>query len=767
MTRRDGGAALVALILVLAGALRAGAWGTLEQSDSPPKADGQSASPGGTAHLSGEIAPLGPATGDPIQVDGFGDIGFSSRRVLEGFYGGDERWVPLPSAGIDPRGDPASGFFSTELPDSPGDGTFLARGQSTFQPRLALRFGWWLIDTEGDLTKVGEYQDLESSSPFFEADALLSDGVRTIDLFATGLDNETNQAGLTFFGPWLQADVDYQRYLHRLDHDPLTNMGELQSGEEIVRQDLSVGEDFAVRVQDFKTSLKGKLGENLKLRLNVRAFRKQGQRQAKTVQHCFGGIPQGFGLAGQNTCHVLGQGQQIDWLTLKLEPVVEGKLGPIRAEYSRPMRIFNQNDQIVSRPFGLHFPTDEPYAFVPESYTQADRLKLSVNLPANTHAYARMQTGDTHNKFRQTHRSFYGLDLRLTNHSWEGLTLTGYGTLNNQTNQDLPSFLPEEEQALAVNTSVIPPYGIRHPIDYFSRAVGADASWNPFRYGSTFRGLALTAGAEQGLIERSFAEYVVQTPEEPPGPVVHQKRTDYTSFHAGASLRWSPSLETYVRYRLRVTRDPLFALNRYYGYTNTSLPEEDGLVEVGGTWTLADNFLATASVGLRNRQNRSDVADFTENDYPMTFTLWYAPTPEWSFSAGYGFYSNWIDQDITFPSDTPNVSVGDTSRWSYGGQARVLSVGGSYVWTRKLTLSGGVQFVWSRDLLDPLAPWPDLPAYSSVIVDRARVTGGLDWRLHEHVSAYFRYVYEDYEDESVAFNSGTAHMFLTGLSAIY
>ena len=102
----------------------------------------------------------------------------------------------------------------------------------------------------------------------------------------------------------------------------------------------------------------------------------------------------------------------------------------------------------------------------------------------------------------------------------------------------------------------------------------------------------------------------------------------------------------------------------------------------------------------------------------------------------------------------------------------MLSAGGSYAWTRQLTLSAGVQFVWARDApgrwgIGPLAPWPDLPQYFDVIVNRTRITGGFDWSPRDRISVYLRYVYEDYEDLSVDFNSGTTHMFLTGLSAVY
>jgi len=634
------------------------------------------------------------------------------------------------------------------------------------RPVFSLRFGWWGIDTDGDLNKVGEYQDLQSS-PFFDVDTLHSDGIRTIDLSATGLEKEGYQANMEYAGPWRRAGLDFQRYLHQLDHDPLTNMGGLLSGEEIIGQDLNVGEDYAIRVEDLKTSFKGKLGEHIKLRLNFRFLHKSGERQANSVKHCMGALPQNGNPPASSTCHVLSQRQQIDWQTVRFEPVIEGKFGPIRAEYSRPMRAFTQDDQVVTQLYGIHFPTQQPYALVPESTTQVDRLKLSADLPANTRFYGRLHSGDTRNKLRDTHRKFYGFDLRLTNQLWDRATLTGYATLNEQKNQDLPFFLPEEEAMLGVPTALIPPYGIRQPIDYFRRTVGFDASWHPFRGDPTLRGLSITTGAEQGMIDRSQAQYVVQEPEMPPGPVVDQKRTVYTSMHVGSTLRWSPKLETHIRYRLRANRDPLFAVNKYYGYTNTMLPEEESLLEVGGTWVPYTNFLATATVGFENRHNRSEVANFEEDNYPMTFTLWYAPTSKWSLSAGYGYYSNWIDQDITFPSDTPDVSIGDTRQWNYGGQGRVLSLGGSAVCSRRLTISAGLQFVRAQDAFAELDPWPDLSGYSDVSVERSRLNMGFDWMFREHISAYFRYVYEDYDDKSETFNSGTAHMFLAGLSATY
>ena len=84
---------------------------------------------------------------------------------------------------------------------------------------VAVRAGWWAVAHQGSVTKVGEYQGLKSS-PFWDLDLLKSDGVRTLDLFGTGLDNESTQAGLYYFTPDFTTNLRYQRFLHRLDMIP-------------------------------------------------------------------------------------------------------------------------------------------------------------------------------------------------------------------------------------------------------------------------------------------------------------------------------------------------------------------------------------------------------------------------------------------------------------------------------------------------------------------------------------------------------------------
>lgn len=622
------------------------------------------------------------------------------------------------------------------------------------------RFGWWAVGRQGALTKVGEYQDLKPS-PFWDFDLLKSDGARTLDLFGTGLDNETTQAGLYYFTPALTTDVRYQRFLHRLDHDPLSNMPSSGSGAEIVKEDLNVGEDYAVRVQDMRAAFSGNVTKNVKYRLGVHVLRKKGERQSLGTHH---GAPGGGFFC--SSCHVLSQRQEIDWTTTRLEPAVEARFGSLIAEYSRPMRMFSQNDALVTRsdgwahPYG-NYAVDYPYAVVPENVSQTDRLKLRGDLPFESEVYSQLYHGDTHNQNRDTRRRYYGLDVRLSNAYFDRVHLNGFVRHNRQLNQLPPFLVPPEDITLFVPTAIIPPYGLRHPIDYLRTSTGANITLRPFRETVLANRLAVNLGAELGVLERTYADFQVQNP----AGFANQGRTPFTIYSAAASMRWHPRFDTRLRYEQRNTSSPLYGVNDYAGFTNSNLPTREDVVGLDASWLAADNLMATANISAENRQNRTNAANFTEDDYPMTFAIWYAPAPAWSISGGYGYYTNWIDQDMYFPSDTPNIDALDRQAWNYGGRSQVLSFGGSYAWTERWTLSGSVQFVWALNTFDPLESWPDLPEYSRVLVNTRRYTSGIDWSANRWATAYLRYMFEDYDDGSAPYNSGSAHMVLAGLSA--
>jgi len=269
-----------------------------------------------------------------------------------------------------------------------------------------------------------------------------------------------------------------------------------------------------------------------------------------------------------------------------------------------------------------------------------------------------------------------------------------------------------------------------------------------------------------------------------PGPLEFTQPSTYSNeLQFGAAMRFSCSTDTFVRYKMRSVVDPLYGFTDaqegvvYGDAINTNQPTHEDLVEFGGTWTPASNFMLSTTIGIQQRHHNSSYARFDEDDYPITLTAWYAPTCRWTVSGGLGFYSNWIDQDITIGKDHASSRLpggfegADSLPFAYGGRSQVINFGTTYACTDRVTLSGGYEHVRSaNDFADPSAGALDLhylaPA-SDVLVVTNRITGGIDYLIRDGVSAYFRYNYYDYNDASTSGLSGTANFFLGGITATY
>jgi hypothetical protein len=620
---------------------------------------------------------------------------------------------------------------------------------------LALRGGWWDVHSEGAKTKIGEFESLQSS-PFWDADGLYTDGHKTMDFSVTGLDSEGTDASLRYYGPQISANVEYQRFLRRLDHDPLNGIADSQQqppgGIIVTKDDLNVGEDYAIRVQELNANFKGDLTENLKWRLGIWGMRKKGARQVNAMGHCFS-HPDAADTNGNPvfgpSCHVLTQRQRIDWITTEIEPALEATVGSATVTYARTMRAFDQDDQVTTRSydnFGGFFGGDLPYAVVPENLTEIDRLTSNVSLLPNWDFYSSYYTGNTKNKHRDTNRRLSGLDVRTTVRRGASASLTGFAKKNVQTGQ-LPAVLLPEENASDLNA----------PINYDQTTAGIKGRWRPFYGDGSWRnGLRFSGGYEYRGLARENAIFTEGN------TTVNQSQTTANLTHIRAAMKWNSEFESRLRYRLGFVDNPLFGIAKN-GVTNTNLPTQEHLVELGGTWTPADNLLLSGSFGFENRWNTSDISDFQEDSYPITLTGWYAPLDRWTLSGGVAFFKSWIDQDITLGG----LSDALTSRWDYSGSSDVVNVGTTYAWTDSLTLSGGFAFVRGSNRFSAATIPYELSQFSEVLVETTRWTAGLDYQFLSRANFYFRYQFFDYDDKSQGLDSGVANMFLTGVDAVF
>lgn len=737
------------------------------------------------------------------------------------------------ATGTDPA-EPASAAAETPVPEPMDvaetfdefvgqypDEQYLTTQDAPYQPWLATRFGWWGLSTSGAPYGVGEWQGLNTSTPFWDVDGITSDGVRTIDFFATGPEDEANQAGLYVYGgPGLSMDLDYNRFIHRLGHDPYGGLPDANGfpplggfydpplnatvpGNPMWGQDLNVGQDYAIRVQQLKANFKGRLTENLSWGLNVWGMKKEGVRQTNSVTHCYdarrgldaliGTVADNHPLANSGTCHLVSKGQHIDWLTMEIEPVLTARFGWLTLEYSRTMRSFQQGDDLVtfrhtrnpSLGYGDFATTGiEPaYAYASENYTEIDRLKVLADVAPNTDLYVLGFVGNTHNRFRESDRKFYGVDARVTNSTFDGLMMTVYGKTfgQNSSSDDIalntryPTQATTWVEPVAPTSDISPASPPAILIDRFVAAAGLKGRWRPFYASSGWASpMAVVGGYEYRQLDRDNVTYVI---EPFPSGTFTQPDTATNMFFVGLEQDLTSSLNAYVRYRLIANQNPLVGVTPAAepdaeGTTvstfNSLVPEHEDRIEIGGNWNPTKSFLLNASFWIQNAYNHSgDFVNFDEDSYPIVVSACYTPDDRWSLTGGYATFSNWIDQDVTLSSDIPF-----TNEWNYAGRADVFNLGASYAWTCRMTLTGGVEYVRTRNVFaDPPdrngVAYDPLAVYSAVRVNTWRLTAGTDYRLTDTTNTYFRYNYFDYEDAATGWNTGTAHMFLAGLSGVF
>ena len=415
---------------------------------------------------------------------------------------------------------------------------------------------------------------------------------------------------------------------------------------------------------------------------------------------------------GAKRCHVLSQPQQIDWITREIKPVVEAHLGDsLVLEYSRPMRGFTAADSTTTRYYDgtgslSYNPTTNPnpyaYAVVPDSYTQMDQLKLSGMVNDDNRVYAFLMAGNTVNQEISMNRWFNDMDVRWTNTSLQNVSLTGYGTIYNEAEQ-----MPNAATVTAVNQGPATCSRNQHPADQHHGEHRPRASHRlsqvhgrPERHVAARRlrlRLRRVGDHRRLRVLRSRPAICGLRPERARGRGARRgSHTITNSFQVGPDYRWSACFDTYLHYKFQNADQPLLGVQESNGLVNTPLPQHDHIVEIGFNWVPTDCFVFNACVGIERGDTHGLFGDsatpinFDEENYPMSFSVWYAVSQKLSVSAGYAVYSNFVAQDIsvadqsTYTTGSTSAAPPSTSRWNYGGRAQVVTLGSRYpapAWT--------------------------------------------------------------------------------------
>ena len=680
--------------------------------------------------------------------------------------------------------------------------------------------GAWFTRYTGSVVKTGEYQGT-SPSPFWVIDGLYSNGYRTLGIYGNQTDNESNQASIHYFQPNFVTDFDYQRFIHRLEHvsldnftpsNPITDKTNFPANSTALGKDLHLGQEFAIRVDELRSSTGWKINDNLRVRVDFWQMRKFGERQENAVAHCFVA-----GAGGSKNCHVLSQSQHIDWTTTEVTPRLEARFGPVTLEYSRPMRQFSDNDQVVSRDYNngsLFVPSSAggmiwgtyPYAIVPQTLTQIDQLKGSVDLGPTRQFYGFGMVGNTDNRDRDVHRDFNSGDVRFTDWTIPRTSVTLYAKTYNQTGNRPTSFLADGSDTQFL-TPALAAAEIRSPIEYHRNTAGIKGSWRPDFGVGLFKDVTFTGGWEYDYLKRENAIWqtpFLSSPGSPAGSqevgIFSQPNTTMQTLFVGARKPWGYNFDTFVRYKVHFGDNVLFGFRELSDVLNTALPQQQHIVEFGGGWYPTGNFSITLDQNIEVGQTRKDhsavaegnLVDFREQSYATTLTASYAPTHKLSMIVSVSFYSDWINQNVFLGDDyvdpesplPPGAKMPlATQPTYYAGRSELFNVYLNYKLTDNTRLTLGYQFVHGSNQLnmsanptfgfnpalstsEPKGPitFTDLAQFSAVRVDTNKITAGIIWRPRPRMTLGVHYDFFAFTDETNSSNSGVAHQFNANLT---
>jgi hypothetical protein len=630
---------------------------------------------------------------------------------------------------------------------------------------------------------------------------LYTNGTRTFNYSATGTDNESTRAKLQYFGPNSQGLIDFNRFPHAQEHENFNNMRDSAlipgmgpgSGQPVIAQDLNIGQDYAIRVDQFEAKYKfnlvgqpGKDASWITAGVNIWDQREFGDRQSNNTVHCF------TARAGQQrSCHILSEKQAIDWNTFEVTPTLEGRFERLNIQYSHTLRVFSVHDQLLIGEFpdgGANIINGNfPFAVVPQSLFNMDKIKIGIDVNDHNKVYAYGYVGFVEDTDRHVGRDMGGFDIRWTNTALKGLNLTGYIKNYDQSGERPTTFLPDETQGL---TPAQVQTRIRTPVGFNDYKFGERFDWRPWTgCGDSLLGrLSFTGGYEYDHLIRVHEVWSqpIDSPDAiPTTPVLHQPNTNTHALNIGVQSPWSDCIHTYARYTIKFIENDLVGYRQTDGAVNSSLPDLRNVIEFGGDWFPSEYFGASINqtIDLASRLGGprpvggpivggtvvGDILDFNEDSYSTSLMTWYVPTHKLTLTANAAYFTNRIRQNITvgddyfLPGDPLPLFSPMTGRWTYGGTAVVLGCGANYRINHNLRLTADYEISDGKNVITNSDVFANLGSFSAVRNVMQQVRAGVDWQPREHWTTYFRYQLVDFNDRSENANSGSLNMFLAGM----
>ena len=579
---------------------------------------------------------------------------------------------------------------------------FLKEGEYAFDASI----GYHYATINDNRVKVGEYEVLDSG---MEGTFDLQAHTRRNYFDLTGVikDKNDQQYTMDFDARRIfETSTAYKRFIHYLDHDPLTNQDFFT--------DFDTGSTNAIIIENFtsENTFRIPVIPNLKVHADFKQLNRRGHRQATTVSHC-------------TECHVTSKDKRVNQTTEDVDLGAELKIRFLTFNYNHTQRTFNDGAEPPVAFYGYPSQTFnvkgfQQYSSAPDSRTSINHFRVNAELPLQSSFSFNYQTAESRNRETHYEENYDSFAFRLTTASLKYVTFN-LNYFDYDSDNDVPGAMEKDVTRRRVSFRTMP--WKRH----FIRG--------SYRWESIDR----TNSAEDST-----------------------SREISTIALFGRPLR---KVDFSLGYTNEKTHDP-FA-NEEWGLfrsLQTSVPTRRDAVELKLNWNPMGNLSFSSSLFYEEADSSHYAID--EDRTELLLSVWFAPRDNLVVT---GYYS-WTDTDIdarTSYKTYHGVWLSDFSRENrtpYRARTNCYNLNVTYRFVENIALIANAIYTDARSDFDADVYTTDVGSFSDLKIERVDAVLGIDYLYKPNLSFYTKYNYRDYNDREDNALDGTAHYISCGVN---
>lgn len=567
--------------------------------------------------------------------------------------------------------------------------------------------------------RVAEYTTVTSSPALYLNFASDPAEENTARFTALYLDQDEMNFGMDIdLSRVVQNSTTFDRFIHRLDHDPLTNV-EPEAAYEFVYVDSNPMDDYQIVRHEAITNTEIKIPAIPKVKFNMkyRYMTRKGHQQGRTLDVC-------------GVCHIDAQTREIDQRTADLILGAEAQVDELTVGYSHMERRFEERGAALTHdytdPFRrFEFRGDNPFSVVPDTKGRTDKVKARVDLPRNSSVNASYVDTNMENRDTDLTLGVKTFNGRFTSTPVKNLSLTA-----NYRRLDYNN--PEIEHAISR----------KHH----------NGSFELF-YRLPKQKLSFKGGYEWERIDRTNHEHVIP-------------RTRQQTVRFNANYRPNMKFNAYLRYRRVDVEHPLAffleesPLKPGVEQPLTNLPTDENHLQIGANWSPKPTSSFFVGYLLRDRSN-TDIKS-TDDVNSVTVNFWHAPMKEVNLTLGYTYLTNKIKNTIFYGAEAPGIiPAADTP---YDSTNHCFFISGNFRPTDKLTLHAEADITGSKvNFNTSNVAAPDIGQLTDLDILQTGVGLGFDYLFHAKTYVLAKYMYRKYGDAEFPLDDGRFHLIYLGI----